>query len=63
MKTPHRHFSNAVQILALCAFSFCAIAADSTKVSLIRTPDGGIQPQATMDRQGVIHLIYYKGDA
>lgn len=63
MKTPHRHFSNAVRILGLCAFNFCAIAADPTKVSLIRTPDGGIQPQAALDRQGVIHLIYYKGDA
>jgi len=63
MKTPHRQFSNAVCVLALCAFSFCAIAAGSTKVTLVRTPDGGIQPQAAADRQGVVHLIYYKGDA
>jgi hypothetical protein len=32
-------------------------------VKLIRTPDGGIQPQAAVDPQGVVHLIYYKGDA
>ncbi len=63
MKTPRRHLSNTARILALCAFGFCASAADSTKVSLVRTPDDGIQPQAAVDRQGVIHLIYYKGDA
>lgn len=63
MKTPRRYFSNAVRVLALCAFSFCATAAEPAKVTLVRTPDGGIQPQAAVDRQGVIHLIYYKGDA
>jgi hypothetical protein len=32
------------------------------KVTLIRTPDGGIQPQAAMDERGVLHLIYFKGE-
>jgi hypothetical protein len=31
------------------------------KVTLLRTPDHGIQPQAVMDK-GVLHLIYFKGD-
>jgi hypothetical protein len=31
-------------------------------VQLQRTPDGGIQPQAILDAQGTIHLIYFKGD-
>ncbi len=35
--------------------------ADSKKVALLRAPNGGIQPQAVMDN-GVLHLIYYKGD-
>jgi hypothetical protein len=35
----------------------------SALVTLVRTPDGGIQPQAVADQQGVVHLIYYKGDA
>jgi hypothetical protein len=30
-------------------------------VILVRTPDGGIQPQA-LERKGVIHLVYLKGD-
>ena len=63
LKTPRRYFSNAMRILALCAFSFCATAAEPARVTLVRTPDGGIQPQAALDRQGVVHLIYYKGDA
>lgn len=63
MKTPNRPFSNAARILGLCFLSFCAVAADPTKVALVRTPDGGIQPQAVADAQGVVHLIYCKGDA
>ena len=31
-------------------------------VTLMRTPDGGIQPQVAVDRNGVVHLIYFKGD-
>jgi hypothetical protein len=33
-----------------------------SKVRLLRAPDGGIQPQALVDRQGVLHLIYFSGD-
>lgn len=31
--------------------------------TVLRTPDGGIQPQAVIDGAGTIHLIYYKGEA
>lgn len=31
-------------------------------VTLLKTPDGGIQPQAALDATGVLHLIYFKGD-
>jgi len=37
-------------------------AAARGRVKLIRTPDSGIQPQAAVDSQGVVHLIYYKGE-
>jgi hypothetical protein len=30
-------------------------------VKIIRTPDGGIQPQVAVGRDGVVHLIYFKG--
>ena len=33
------------------------------KVALIRTPHDGIQPQTVLDRDGVLHMIYFKGDA
>ena len=36
--------------------------ADPSKVSLIRAPDGGIQPQAAVDAKGVVNLIYFKGE-
>src|SRR2546428_3752923 len=31
------------------------------KVTLMRTPTGGIQPQAAVDKKGVLHLAYFKG--
>jgi hypothetical protein len=37
--------------------------AASEQVQLVSTPDSGIQPQAVMDSQGVLHLIYFKGEA
>jgi hypothetical protein len=37
-------------------------APDSNLVTQLRTPNGGIQPQAALDSKGVLHLVYYKGD-
>nr|MDQ2687308.1 hypothetical protein [Armatimonadota bacterium] len=31
-------------------------------VSLLQTPNDGIQPQAVVDAGGTLHLLYYKGD-
>jgi hypothetical protein len=33
------------------------------KITLLRTPHEGIQPQTVLDRDGVLHMIYFKGDA
>jgi hypothetical protein len=33
------------------------------QVKLLRTPNEGIQPQTVLDRDGVLHMIYVKGDA
>ena len=38
-------------------------AAEPPRVALLRAPDDGIQPQAAVDSQKVVHLIYYKGEA
>lgn len=31
-------------------------------VHILRTPDGGVQPDAVLDAQGVLHVVYLKGD-
>jgi hypothetical protein len=31
-------------------------------VTVLATPEGGIQPQAAIDDRGAIHLVYFKGD-
>jgi hypothetical protein len=33
-----------------------------TVVAILRVPNGGIQPQVTVDARGVVHLIYFSGD-
>lgn len=33
------------------------------QVKLLRTPAGGIQPQTALDSGGVLHMIYFSGDA
>ncbi|MFL5340786.1 MAG: sialidase family protein [Gemmataceae bacterium] len=38
------------------------LRADDSRVEVVATPDGGIQPQAVADAQGTIHLIYFKGE-
>lgn len=49
------------RLLLISYVCHSAVAAGSGRVSLVRTPDGGIQPQALADANGVVHLIYYKG--
>ncbi len=39
-----------------------ARAGQSGKVTIIKTPDGGVQPQAAVDDHGAIHLVYLYGD-
>jgi hypothetical protein len=34
----------------------------TSRVALLRVPNGGIQPQAVVDAKGTLHLIYFKGD-
>ncbi|HXA64440.1 MAG TPA: sialidase family protein [Bryobacteraceae bacterium] len=33
------------------------------RVSMIRVPNGGIQPQIAIDDKGVLHMLYFSGDA
>jgi hypothetical protein len=45
--------------LAVAALPLIAAA---SPVEVIRTPAGGVQPQAAVDPNGAIHLIYYQGE-
>lgn len=49
-----------MMVIALVLLVLPAIAAE---VKIIRTPNGGIQPQAAVDTNGVLHLIYFTGDS
>lgn len=42
--------------------SWLRAAEPVAKVSVLRVPQGGIQPQATVDGEGTVHLIYFRGD-
>ena len=44
-------------------YSETAQAPQVPQVELIRTPGGGIQPQTAVDSRGVLHMIYFTGDA
>jgi hypothetical protein len=46
----------------VCLSAGGPLPAGPAKVSLLRTPDGGIQPQAAVDDAGALHLIYFKGE-
>src|SRR5687768_7810794 len=53
-------------VLLVCAVSVIAVSSslarsDTAQVMQLKTPDGGIQPQARLDPKGVLHLIYFKG--
>src|ERR1700693_1061625 len=32
-------------------------------VNTVRVPNGGIQPQIAIDAKGVLHMVYFSGDA
>src|SRR6187455_2631992 len=40
-----------------------SVRGEAARITLSRTPNDGIQPQAVVDPKGVVHLIYFKGEA
>ncbi len=52
--------------LVLSATAFLAVPGGGTEaapaVHLLRVPANGIQPQATIDRAGTVHVVYFKGE-
>src|SRR5215470_7688700 len=55
--------ATAIALIAAIAMSRAnADLSANDKVTLIRAPNGGIQPQAVMDAGGALHLVYFAGD-
>jgi hypothetical protein len=51
-------------LIVFCIVSgFVTSAYPADRVTVQKTPNGGIQPQAVTDHKGTLHLIYFKGDA
>jgi len=55
--------SAAVLPCFLIALAFIQPSAPQSLVTTVRLPEGGIQPQAVVDRVGTIHVLYFKGEA
>lgn len=53
-------WAGACGLLLLVSSAAERVRADAP--TILRTPDGGIQPQALVDSKGVLHVIYLKGD-
>jgi hypothetical protein len=60
-----RRVTSLVALCVTIAFACIpAFTAETTpRVQLVRTPNGGIQPQAMTDASGNVHLVYFKGEA
>ncbi len=56
-----KHLSR-LAALSLAFLAVSATAVSPSEVRLLRTPDGGLQPQAVEDAKGALHLIYLKGE-
>jgi hypothetical protein len=56
--------SGLVAILLVQAGSVSPQSAQqaTSKVKLLRTPNGGLQPQAALDERGILHLVYFTGE-
>lgn len=54
-----------LSILGILSVGLPAVAADAPDASRVRVkklPGGGIQPQAVVDPQGVVHVVYLAGE-
>ena len=54
--------TNRLAFAAACLMLITHNLRAGENVTLLKTPHGGIQPQAVMDASGTLHLIYFKGE-
>src|SRR5262249_10302353 len=52
------------QAALACAAALSGFSAEKdSRIRFCRVPQDGIQPQVALDRRGILHLVYYTGDA
>jgi hypothetical protein len=51
----------AMSILGLMMIAGRGASAEPKKVTLLRVPDNGLQPQIAVDDNGILHMIYFRG--
>ena len=67
------HTTNAILVASILAidgflcgpmplFAVAGGVPDTPEVVLLRTPAEGIQPQAVSDQNGLVHLVYFRGE-
>jgi hypothetical protein len=47
----------------LCSPARMTVPGSGRHVTLLRVPDAGIQPDVVLDKSGVMHALYFRGDA
>jgi len=59
-----RHRVNMIkqQLVLSLSIALFSAAAQTPRITVLHTPENGIQPQAAVDSKGVVHLIYFKGE-
>src|SRR5439155_22779051 len=57
-----RSYAMPVVVTAVVGALWAEAAQAQPKVNVVETPNGGIQPQALIDKAGTLHLIHFKGD-
>src|SRR2546430_2460273 len=59
--TPIASHARACVLTCLLMAPALPAVAQTGRVTLVKTPDGGIKPQAVADATGTIHLVFFKG--
>jgi len=60
MKTASLALATALVLMSHPSVS--TTTTDALGVALVRVPDHGIQPEAVVDRRGILHLLYFTGE-
>src|SRR4051812_23649602 len=57
-----RNILGSFVVLWCCALA-APVRSSNPEVRLVRVPNGGIQPETVVDNHGMLHLLYFSGEA